>query len=77
MSQSSIYFEAYNEITILIISYLQLLLADIVTDADMRYNIGWVIVAFVLFNVSLNFGSLSYTVITFIILQVKGLWNKR
>ena len=59
------------------ISYLQLPIISTVTDVDIKDNIGWTIVALVLVNISLNFGSLLIDVIFFIISKVKSVRNRR
>ena len=37
LSKSSLKFEIYNEVTIIMICYMQILLTDIIDDIEMRY----------------------------------------
>ena len=71
MSKKSIFFEVYNEITVLMISYLQIPLVENVTDTNVKNGIGWAIVIMVLVNITVNFISLMVTVIKFIHKAIK------
>ena len=53
------------------ISYLQIPLVDIVTDKDIKRNIGYAMIAMLALNVVLNFGTLLVTVIMFVIEKIK------
>ena len=48
------YFELLNEATLLTASYFLIVFCDILMDNELRYKIGWYIVAITLFNVLAN-----------------------
>ncbi|TNV87736.1 hypothetical protein FGO68_gene8017 [Halteria grandinella] len=75
-------FEILNEFTILIVTYLTLMNADIVTDDLLRYNIGWTMVGIIglcifanLVNVLINMGRKMYNKIKLLIIK-KGYFKK-
>ena len=47
--------ERFNELCILISSYLLLIFTDFVTDEAIQYNTGWLIISIALLNILLNF----------------------
>jgi uncharacterized BrkB/YihY/UPF0761 family membrane protein len=49
------YFEVYNEVTILLVSYGMLLSCDYILSDLARYNLGWVLSGIIILNVLLNF----------------------
>jgi uncharacterized BrkB/YihY/UPF0761 family membrane protein len=49
------YFEVYNEVTILVVSYGMLLSCEYIASDVARYNLGWVMTGIVILNVLLNF----------------------
>ncbi|TNV73902.1 hypothetical protein FGO68_gene10999 [Halteria grandinella] len=69
-------FEIFNEFTILSVTYLTLMNADIVTDDLLRYNIGWVMVGIIglcifanLVNVLTNMGRKIYNKIKLLLIR--------
>ena len=76
LSRNSIKYEVYNEVTVLILSYLQIPLLDIVTNVEIRYAIGWLMVALTLTNIVVNFGSLLWSVLVFIYHKIQKCRNK-
>ena len=62
MSRKTLFFEIYNELTVLVLSYLSINFVEIAIDSDVKNNIGWVMVGMVIFNIAINFGSLFKTV---------------
>ena len=71
LSTSSIYFEFYNELTILFFSYLEIFLTDIIQDSRLKYNIGWAMVILTMSNLTVNIGSLLDSVIRFFVVKIK------
>jgi hypothetical protein len=49
------YFEVYNEVTILIVSYGMLLSCDYIESDVARYSLGWALTGIIILNVLLNF----------------------
>ena len=49
------YFEVYNEVTILLVSYGMLLSCDYIVSDVARYNLGWALTGIIILNVLLNF----------------------
>ena len=49
------YFEVYNEVTILVVSYGMLLSCDFIVSDAARYNLGWALTGIIILNVLLNF----------------------
>jgi len=58
-----LYFEIYNEITLLSCSVLLLILCDILTDNEKKYAVGWYLVAATLTNIAANYINLLATLI--------------
>lgn len=48
-------FEFFNEATILVVSYLTALNVELVTDDEMRSNVGWLVTGIIMLNVTANF----------------------
>jgi hypothetical protein len=49
------YFEVYNEVTILLVSYGMLLSCDYIASDVARYSLGWALTGIIILNVLLNF----------------------
>jgi len=47
-------FEVYNEVTILLVSYCYIINIELVQDASLRYNIGWVAISIIITNFIVN-----------------------
>jgi len=56
-----LYFEIFNEMTLLTCSYFLLVFCDILMDNYLRISVGWYMVVVTLFNVLVNYLSLIYT----------------
>ena len=51
-------FEIYNELTILVASYLVLANVELLEDETIKINIGWFITGFVALNILANFANI-------------------
>ena len=73
MNSGSVKFEIFNELTILMISYMQIpLLLDVVSDSEIQYKIGWAMIAITLCNLTVNFTALVFALLQFIIIKCKN-----
>jgi uncharacterized BrkB/YihY/UPF0761 family membrane protein len=54
---NAVYFEIYNEATILLVSYGMLLSCDYIVSDVARYNLGWALTGIILLNVVINFAN--------------------
>jgi hypothetical protein len=52
---NAVYFEIYNEATILLVSYGLLSCCDSIKSDVARYNLGWALTGLILLNVVINF----------------------
>ena len=66
-------FELYNELTILSVTYVLMMNADLVTDDMLRYNIGWALVGVIGINIIANIINVVISMIKKIRLVVKRL----
>ena len=48
------YAEIFNEFTILTCGYCMIIYTDFTTDANLKYSMGWFIIAVVMFNILVN-----------------------
>lgn len=56
-------FEIYNEFTLLVLSYFLMLYADIITDIELRYNLGWFVIGITLLNLTVNYASMVFSLL--------------
>eukprot|EP00347_Sterkiella_histriomuscorum_P010505 403376025 len=61
--KSDYIFEIFNEFTLLTISYFLIVFIEIVSDYQLRYDIGWYVVVVTLFNIFTNWISMAFTVV--------------
>ena len=70
------YFEVYNEVTILLVSYGMLLSCDYILSDVARYNLGWGLTGIIILNVLLNFLNVVHKTGQKVIEIIKKLCNK-
>ena len=70
------YFEVYNEVTILLVSYGMLLSCDFIASDVARYNLGWGLTGIIILNVLLNFLNIVHKTGQKVIEIIKKLFNK-
>ncbi len=63
--------EVFNEITVMILSYLMLIFTDYVGEVDIKYYTGYLFISIFIFGVSLNIAIIIKDAITFSISKVK------
>jgi len=54
LEKDVLYFEVFNEATLLTCSYFLIVFCDILMDYQKRYSVGWYMVAVTLFNILAN-----------------------
>ena len=69
--RSDYIFEALNETTLLTISYFLIIYIQIVDDSELRYEIGWYIIAVTLFSILVNWLNLVATAVITLIAKIK------
>jgi hypothetical protein len=70
-SKAMNYFELYNEATILSFSYIIIVNLGLLSDTQMRYDLGWLLIALILANIGINLIRIIKTLCRKIFKQVK------
>ena len=61
--------EVYNELTILAVSYLLMVNIELIPDASIRYNIGWIAIGIIVLSFVIN----TMNVLVDTVIQIKNL----
>eukprot|EP00347_Sterkiella_histriomuscorum_P009613 403340537 len=75
--KSDYIFEIFNEFTLLTISYFLIVFIEIVSDYQLRYDIGWYVVVVTLFNIFTNWISMAFTIVLTIKEKLKEKCKKK